>query len=114
MSLNDGGLWCPRCGAEYRIGFVQCPDCQVDLSWEKPTPAEDDEVMEQGHEVIDYDFEDWPDERLVRLELLLNGADVAHVWEGAHLLVAQSRESEVDELVDQAEHWGPTHRKRRR
>ena len=69
MSLNEGGLWCPECGAEYRIGFIQCADCHVDLSWEKPSRAED----LARHDVLEYDFDDWDDDRMIRLALLLRG-----------------------------------------
>jgi len=110
MSLNEGGLWCPECGAEYRIGFIQCADCHVDLSWEKPSRAED----LARHDVLEYDFDDWDDDRMIRLALLLRGADIPHTWEGRRLLVADVREGEVDELVAQAEHPGPRHRKRHR
>src|SRR6516165_1705848 len=30
------GMFCPQCKAEYRPGFTQCADCDVDLVWELP------------------------------------------------------------------------------
>jgi hypothetical protein len=30
-SSGSGQMWCPQCGAEYRLGFTQCADCAVDL-----------------------------------------------------------------------------------
>jgi hypothetical protein len=39
----DGPLaYCPHCGAEYRPGFVTCPDCRVDLV-DTPPRTEDEE-----------------------------------------------------------------------
>ena len=32
--------WCPRCGAEYRPGFVVCADCGVELVAEEPGVTE--------------------------------------------------------------------------
>ena len=33
------GMYCPRCGTEYREGFTHCVDCDVDLVWEPPQTA---------------------------------------------------------------------------
>lgn len=33
-------MWCPSCGAEYRPGFVRCPDCDVALVDEPPPEPE--------------------------------------------------------------------------
>jgi Putative prokaryotic signal transducing protein len=36
MGRGDEKLFCPRCGAEYREGFVECSDCGVALVREPP------------------------------------------------------------------------------
>ena len=33
---GGNGMYCPQCKAEYRPGFTQCADCDVDLVWELP------------------------------------------------------------------------------
>ncbi len=39
--LRGAIMFCPKCGAEYREGFVKCADCGVALVKEPP-PQEDD------------------------------------------------------------------------
>ncbi len=34
-------MFCPQCRAEYREGFVECPDCLVPLVDELPEPSSD-------------------------------------------------------------------------
>lgn len=36
-------MFCPVCKAEYRQGFTHCVDCDVDLVWELPKEASEDE-----------------------------------------------------------------------
>lgn len=37
-------MFCPRCRAEYRPGFTECADCQVDLVHELPPTPEEPEL----------------------------------------------------------------------
>ena len=32
--------WCPKCGAEFREGFIECSDCFIPLGDEPPKPKE--------------------------------------------------------------------------
>jgi hypothetical protein len=35
--VDEPTLWCPSCGAEYRVGTSRCADCRVALVTEEPT-----------------------------------------------------------------------------
>ncbi|MGH9000758.1 MAG: hypothetical protein ACRDY7_15370 [Acidimicrobiia bacterium] len=34
--MSDPTVWCPSCGAEYRVGSTYCSDCRVSLVAERP------------------------------------------------------------------------------
>jgi hypothetical protein len=38
--------WCPSCRSEYREGFTQCTECQVDLVDARPAEASAEELVE--------------------------------------------------------------------
>lgn len=54
---------------------------------------------EQG-EPLAYDMGGWEPEERVNLGLLLDGAGIAHSWDGDELLVPEDAEEQVDELMD--------------
>lgn len=56
--LDIGGLWCPKCGSEYRPGFVECPDCRVPLTTVKP-PGRPPRPTEDDHDELVYDLTGW-------------------------------------------------------
>ena len=35
-AAEDGFMYCPNCGGEYRAGFTRCVDCELDLVPEPP------------------------------------------------------------------------------
>ena len=35
--MDEPSLWCPSCGAEYRIGTSRCAECRVALVADEPT-----------------------------------------------------------------------------
>jgi hypothetical protein len=41
-------MFCPKCGYEYRQGFTECPDCNVNLVHEPPEDAQGEEEFEAG------------------------------------------------------------------
>lgn len=104
--LDIGGLWCPNCGAEYRPGFLECPDCRVPLTAVKP-PARPLRSTEGDHDELAYDLTGWGDDRRGALALMLTGAAIPHGWEGDILVVPHLREAEVDELIDSIEEAEP-------
>jgi hypothetical protein len=86
--LDEPTLWCPSCGAEYRIGSTQCVDCRVALVAEKPhlddedddddgyvTRADDDALAELG---------EWPklQAQVLRRRLETAGVQVMIKWTG--------------------------------
>lgn len=54
-------------------------------------------------EPLVYDMEGWEPEERVALGLLLDGAGVAHSWDGDDLLVPEAAEAQVDEMMDRVE-----------
>jgi len=106
---------CPDCGSEYLSSVEQCIDCEVDLV---DVPADDDEATDGaagdgetstggwgaavGDQVV-YELHEWSGESRMLLEQLLAGAGVARAWEGSTLVVDQSTERQVDELVEHVE-----------
>jgi hypothetical protein len=73
----------------------------------------DDDLEEDGDEdgngsggapqQVEYHLHEWSAEYRAMLEQLVSGAGVAHVWEGATMVVAPGDEDQVDELVEQVE-----------
>ncbi len=52
---------------------------------------------------VEYHLHEWSAEFRAMLEQLVSGAGVAHVWEGATMVVAADDEERVDDLVEQVE-----------
>lgn len=49
--VDEPTVWCPSCGAEYRVGTAQCADCRVALVNERPAhlvDPDDEEGEEDG------------------------------------------------------------------
>jgi hypothetical protein len=81
-----------------------CPDCHVPLIEEPPQPADTAAAAAADHEQLDFDFADWP--RLWRdaLDLLLRGADIAHVWTSpTSLVVPRQRREEIEDFIEYVE-----------
>ena len=66
---------------------------------------DDDAVgtLDEERQQIEYHLHEWSAEFRAMLEQLVSGAGVAHVWEGATMVVAVADEARVDELVEQVE-----------
>lgn len=47
--------FCPNCKTEYRKGFTECYDCQIDLVEELVSDKKLSELKKQGYDI----FEDW-------------------------------------------------------
>jgi len=44
VALTRGGMFCPKCGSEYRAEFRECAECAVPLVELAPAPAQPDYV----------------------------------------------------------------------
>jgi hypothetical protein len=69
-------VWCPSCGAEYRMDVTQCPDCRVALVPEQPVFLDDDSgLVELG---------EWPriQAQVLRRRLETAGVSVMIEWSG--------------------------------
>lgn len=100
MTTRDdsvGGLWCPRCGVEYRPGFTTCADCFVPLVDIQPEPTS----SEVHDEPVVYDLTEWPETKRSKLALLMRSAGIPIVWlEGDVLSVPAASERDMDNLID--------------
>ena len=59
--------------------------------------------LDEDRQQVEYHLHEWSAEFRAMLEQLVSGAGVAHVWEGATMVVAAADEDRVDELVEQVE-----------
>ena len=102
-SLDDGGRWCPQCGAEYRPEFTECSDCLVSLTNVAPEVA-----ASEDHAQVEYDLAQWSEPQRAALSVLLVGRDVAHQWTETHLVVPHVAEAVVDQLIDELDENPPS------
>jgi hypothetical protein len=83
--VDEPTLWCPSCGAEYRVGATQCADCRVALVSEPPADLDDelDELDGDGSELAE--LGEWPklQAQVLRRRLETAGVPVMIEWSGA-------------------------------
>jgi hypothetical protein len=85
--LDEPTVWCPSCGAEYRIGSTQCVDCRVALVSERPDQLlagdEDDEYDEGAGDTL-AELGEWPklQAQVLRRRLETAGVQVMIKWTG--------------------------------
>jgi len=78
-------VWCPSCGAEYRVGSTQCVDCRVALVAERPDqPLDDDDDDEDGDSDVLAELGEWPklQAQVLRRRLETAGVQVMIKWTG--------------------------------
>jgi len=84
--LDEPTVWCPSCGAEYRVGSTQCVDCRVALVAERPDQLlagdEDDDYDEGPGELAE--LGEWPklQAQVLRRRLETAGVQVMIKWTG--------------------------------
>jgi hypothetical protein len=80
-------VWCPSCGAEYRVGSTQCVDCRVALVAERPDellPGGDDDEDEESTGDVLAELGEWPklQAQVLRRRLETAGVQVMIKWTG--------------------------------
>jgi hypothetical protein len=83
---NEPTLWCPSCGAEYRVGATQCADCRVALVAERPAhlfDPDDDGDEAGGGDLVE--LGEWPklQAQVLRRRLETAGVPVMIEWSTA-------------------------------
>src|SRR5918995_1454630 len=66
--------------------------------------GESAEPLDTAHDQVAYDLSDWDDDRLTALVDALDGAGIAHAWDGDELFVYSADEQSADELLDRVAH----------
>lgn len=74
-------MFCPKCKAEYRSGFTECPDCGVSLVHEPPhSPPSDPEENEAG-DLVEV-FSTYNQADLVLIKALLDAEGIVYHFQG--------------------------------
>ena len=74
-------MYCPRCGSEYRDGYVRCEDCDLDLVAAEPDPRLGHEAAESALLVETTDLS-----LIAVLKSLLAGAEIPFTLRGEGLM----------------------------
>lgn len=99
-SLNLGGRWCPECGAEYRPGFTECPDCRAALTDQKPDHPGGQPEDPHERDPLVYDLAGLSGDQRRGLRLLLVTEVIVHEWRDDSVVVPRAKQDEVDDLVE--------------
>ncbi len=100
--MDEPSLWCPSCGAEYRIGTSRCAECRVALVPDEPTHLTgnaDEDGDDDGDGLIE--IGEWPkvQAQVLRRRLETASVPVMIEWTG----VADDRRGVLLVPEDQAE-----------
>ena len=82
--MAEAVVWCPSCGAEYRVGSTTCADCRVALVNERPEHLEDLEELDDEDAGGLVELGDWPklQAQVLRRRLETAGVPVMIEWTG--------------------------------
>jgi len=82
--VAEAVVWCPSCGAEYRVGSTTCADCRVALVNERPEHLEDLEELDDEDAGGLVELGDWPklQAQVLRRRLETAGVPVMIEWTG--------------------------------
>lgn len=94
-------VWCFQCGTEYVEDVLECVECGVPTTSDKPAEAQD--VGSDSEEQLAYDLHEWSGQGRRVLDGLLTTSGVSHAWQGATVIVREADEEQVDELIRGAE-----------
>ena len=103
-------MFCPKCKAEYRDGYIKCADCCVDLVVESPQRSEDVQYVEMV-EV----FSTYNPGNVAVIKSVLDGEGTHYYFEGenstmmvgagayARLLVQEDQAERVRDILQELE-----------
>jgi len=82
--VAEAVVWCPSCGAEYRVGSTTCADCRVALVNERPEHLDDLEELDDEDAGGLVELGDWPklQAQVLRRRLETAGVPVIIEWTG--------------------------------
>lgn len=82
--MAEAVVWCPSCGAEYRVGSTTCADCRVALVDERPEHLDDLEELDDEDAGGLVELGDWPklQAQVLRRRLETAGVPVMIEWTG--------------------------------
>ena len=80
-------MFCPKCKSEYRVGFVRCADCDVDLVDELPRETEEDvgeeEYVSYQPVLSTFNYSD-----ISFIKSVLDGEDIHYYFKGEYFHLA--------------------------
>lgn len=82
--MAEAVVWCPSCGAEYRVGSTTCADCRVALVNERPEHLDELEELDDEDAGGLVELGDWPklQAQVLRRRLETAGVPVMIEWTG--------------------------------
>ena len=77
-------MWCPSCGAEYRVGTSRCADCRVALVTDEPTHLTAADDIDDGEDDGLVEIGEWPkiQAQVLRRRLETASVPVMIEWTG--------------------------------
>ncbi len=92
-------VWCFQCGLDFAPDVAECVECGVPTVDHPPMPLEAVGADDDSH--LAYEFHAWNGPARAALETALYRAHLAHAWQGPTLLIRESDEEAVDDLVEE-------------
>ena len=74
-------MFCPKCKAQYRPGFFECPDCGVTLVHESPDPPSPDQEDKEAADLVEV-YSTYNQADLVLIKALLDGEGIVYHFRG--------------------------------
>lgn len=117
MSVNEMSpvtTWCFQCGQQFDgtstdvvdssqdvVAQQDCRECGVPTSTNVPIGA--DEVGSEDETQMAYDFHEWSPLGRFELHIRLSDADIVHSFDGVTMIVRETDEQKVDDLITEIE-----------
>lgn len=92
--------WCFQCGLDYAQDVAECVECGVPTVSHPPSLAS---AMDDGDTHVAYELHAWNGSARAAVENQLYRAHVSHRWEGPTLLVLETDEDAVDDIIGEVD-----------